>query len=89
MVELHTGRYADARGAKAQDRYFKELEKATAYAKTKGLMVNAGHGLNYYNVSRVARIKNIEELNIGYSIMCRALIVGLERAVKEMKALAS
>jgi pyridoxine 5-phosphate synthase len=58
------------------------------YAKGKTLIVNAGHGLNYYNVSRVAKIKDIEELNIGYSIVCRAVLVGLARAVKEMKILA-
>ena len=87
MIELHTGRYADAKNEKEQDKFFKELEIATHYAKTKGLVVNAGHGLNYYNVYRVAKIKGIEELNIGYSIVCRAVLVGLERAVKEMKAL--
>jgi len=87
MIELHTGRYADAKNKKEQEKYFKELEMAAAYAKDKGLIVNAGHGLNYYNVSKVAKIKDIEELNIGYSIVCRAVIVGLERAVREMKAL--
>lgn len=87
MIELHTGRYADARGQKGQDEYFRELEKAAGYAKDKGLSVFAGHGLNYYNVSRIAQIKEIEELNIGYSIICRAVFVGLERAVKEMKVL--
>lgn len=87
MIELHTGRYADAKDAKGQDKYFKELEAAVNYAKNKGLVVNAGHGLNYYNVSRVAGIKGIDELNIGYSIVCRAVLVGLERAVREMKAL--
>jgi len=89
MVELHTGCYAEARNEKEQDRYFKELEAAVNYAKDKRLHVFAGHGLNYYNVARVAKIKGIEELNIGYSIVCRAVIVGLERAVKEMKALIS
>ena len=87
MIELHTGRYADARNKKEQDRYFKELETAVNYAKDKGLHVFAGHGLNYYNVSRVAKIEGIEELNIGYSIVCRAVLVGLERAVREMKTL--
>ncbi|MFH1269970.1 MAG: pyridoxine 5'-phosphate synthase [Candidatus Omnitrophota bacterium] len=87
MIELHTGRYADARNEKEQDRYFKELEVAVKYAKALGLHVFAGHGLNYYNVSRVAKIKGLEELNIGYSIVCRAVLVGLERAVREMKAL--
>jgi len=87
MIELHTGRYADAKGEKEQDKYFKELEETTAYALKKGLCVNAGHGLNYYNVSRVAKISGIEELNIGYSIVCRAAFTGLDRAVREMKAL--
>lgn len=87
IIELHTGRYADAKNEKEQDKYFKELRIATHYAKTKGLIVNAGHGLNYYNVAPVAKIKDIEELNIGYSIICRAVLVGLERAVKEMKML--
>jgi pyridoxine 5-phosphate synthase len=88
MIELHTGRYADAENKKEQDRYFKQLVTAVRYAKGKTLIVNAGHGLNYYNVSRVAKIKDIEELNIGYSIVCRAVLVGLARAVKEMKILA-
>jgi pyridoxine 5-phosphate synthase len=86
-VELHTGRYADARNKKEQDKYFKELETAVKYARGKGLHVYAGHGLNYYNVSKVAKIEGIEELNIGYSIVCRAVLVGLERAVREMKVL--
>lgn len=89
MIELHTGRYAEAQTTEAQNRHLRELERAVAYAKDKGLVVNAGHGLNYYNVSKIARIKDIEELNIGYSIVCRAVIVGLERAVKEMRALIS
>ena len=87
IIELHTGRYADAEDKKEEDKYFKELERAAHYAKDKGLIVNAGHGLNYYNVARVAKIKGIEELNIGYSIICRAVLVGLERAVREMKML--
>ena len=87
MIELHTGRYADAENKRERDKYFKELEIAVKYARSKNLIVNAGHGLNYYNVSRVAKIKGIEELNIGYSIVCRAVLVGLARAVKEMKML--
>jgi len=87
MIELHTGRYADAKGDKEEDKYFKELESAVNYAKDKGLAVFAGHGLNYYNVARIAKIKGIEELNIGYSIVCRAALVGLERAVRQMKLL--
>ncbi len=87
MIELHTGRYAEARNEKEQDRYFKELESTVRYAVAGGFHVFAGHGLNYYNVSRIAKIKGIEELNIGYSIVCRAVLGGLERAVKEMRML--
>lgn len=87
MIELHTGRYADAKDKKGQDKYFRELEITAKYAKSKGLRVFAGHGLNYYNVSRIAKIKEIEELNIGYSIVCRAALVGLDKAVREMKML--
>jgi pyridoxine 5-phosphate synthase len=87
IIELHTGRYAEAKNESVRDKYFKELKTAVGYAKGRGLVVNAGHGLNYYNVARVAQIKGIEELNIGYSIICRAVFVGLERAVKEMRML--
>jgi len=87
MIELHTGRYADAKSEKQQDKYFKELETAVKYARDKKLQVFAGHGLNYYNVARISKIEGIEELNIGYSIVCRAVLVGLERAVREMKTL--
>ena len=87
IIELHTGRYADAKNKNEQEKYFKEIQTATHYAKNKGLDVFAGHGLNYYNVARISRIKGIEELNIGYSIICRAVLVGLDKAVREMKAL--
>jgi pyridoxine 5-phosphate synthase len=86
-IELHTGRFADAKSQKEQDKYFKQLKTQAIYAKRKGLHVFAGHGLNYNNVGRVAGIKVIEELNIGYSIVCRAALVGLDHAVKEMKML--
>jgi pyridoxine 5-phosphate synthase len=87
MIELHTGRYAESRNEKEQQKYFRQLEVAVRFARGKGLVVNVGHGLNYHNVSRVAKIKGIEELNIGYSIVCRAALVGLEGAVRQMKAL--
>jgi pyridoxine 5-phosphate synthase len=89
MIELHTGRYAEANTAPRQEKYFRELVEAVKYGKKLGLRIFAGHGLNYSNVSRVAKIKGIEELNIGYAIVCRAAIVGIDRAVKEMKALIS
>jgi len=87
MIELHTGRYADAKTSRAQAICLKELVDAVRFAKTKGLRVFAGHGLNYSNVSAVARIKGIEELNIGYSIVCRAVMVGLAVSVRQMKEL--
>lgn len=87
MIELHTGRYAGARNKKEGDKYFQEIETAVAYARAKKIAVFAGHGLNYSNVAKIAKIKGIEELNIGYSIVCRAVLVGIHRAVQEMKLL--
>jgi len=87
MVELHTGRYAEAKTSQAKIERLLELQGAARYAHNNGMVVNAGHGLDYYNVEPIAKMRPIEELNIGYSIVCRAAIVGLERAVREMKAL--
>ena len=87
MIELHTGRFADAKNKIAQDKYLKQIKKAAKYASMLELSVNAGHGLDYSNVSKIAKIKEIEELNIGYSIICRAIFTGLDKAVKQMKAL--
>ncbi|MFA5156033.1 MAG: pyridoxine 5'-phosphate synthase [Candidatus Omnitrophota bacterium] len=85
MIELHTGRYAESKNSLQQKNNFRQLEIAAAYALKKGMRVFSGHGLDYDNAGKVSRIKGIEELNIGYSIVCRAVLVGLERAVKEMK----
>ncbi len=88
FIELHTGKYANLKG---QEQYV-ELQKiieSTYYAIDLGLVVNAGHGLNYQNVHKIASINNINELNIGHSIIARALAVGLEKAVREMKTLIS
>ena len=87
MIELHTGRFADAKNKTAQDKYFKQIKETAKYASRLELIVNAGHGLDYSNVSKIAKIKEIEELNIGYSIICRAIFTGLDKAVKQMKAL--
>ena len=87
MIELHTGRYAQAKTPVTLKSRLMELERSARYAHQKGMIVNAGHGLDYNNVGAVAKITPIEELNIGYSIVCRAALVGLERAVREMKAL--
>jgi pyridoxine 5-phosphate synthase len=81
-VEFHTGAYAD--GAKGA---LKALTDAVAHAKSLGLAVHAGHGLTYRNVHAVAAIRDIEELNIGHSIVSRSVIVGIAAAVGEMKAL--
>lgn len=86
-IELHTGRYAGAKNAAQQTKFLKQLESAAALAGEKGLRVFAGHGLDYQNAGKITGIKNIEELNIGYSIVCRAALVGLYQAVKEMKDL--
>jgi pyridoxine 5-phosphate synthase len=85
FIELHTGRYADARNETEQAKELALLADATAQALALGLRVNAGHGLTYWNVAPVARLAGIEELNIGHSIIARAVLVGLERAVREMK----
>ena len=87
MVELHTGRYANARAAAARRQALAQLRAAAAQASAMGLTVNAGHGLTYDNVTAVAALPEIAELNIGHSIIARAAFVGLRRAVREMAAL--
>ena len=85
IVELHTGRYADAKTAAARETELRALGDAARRARTLGLEVAAGHGLHYENVEAVARLPGIEELNIGFSIIGRALAVGLDAAVREMR----
>ena len=82
-IELHTGRYANAVGKKREEEKEK-LKEMSILAHRLGLEVHAGHGLNYWNVQPIAQLPHIEELNIGHSIISRAVFVGLERAVKEM-----
>ncbi len=84
-VELQTARYSEARTAADRRRELETLAEATAFAKENGLQVHMGHGLNYTNVQAVARIAGVEELNIGHSIVSRAVLVGMERAVRDMK----
>ncbi len=86
MVEIHTGAYADGRDI-IREREFSRLKDAVLKAGECGLVVNAGHGLNYHNVSRVAEIAGIRGLYIGHSIISRAVLIGIERAVREMKDL--
>lgn len=85
-IELHTGQYALAKGA-AQQQQLAELVAAGKLANSLGLRLHAGHGLNYHNVGPIATIAGMLELNIGHSIVSRAVLVGMERAVREMKAL--
>lgn len=86
-VELHTGRYADAPTAADQDREYQTLAESAQFTLEQGLLLHMGHGLTYRNVSRIAAIPGVSELNIGHSIVARAIMVGMERAVREMKAL--
>jgi pyridoxine 5-phosphate synthase len=86
-VELHTGRYADARTSREQEAEYVTLVRAGAHAVRQGLTLHVGHGLTYRNVSRVAEIPHVRELNIGHSIVARAVMVGFPRAVREMKSL--
>jgi pyridoxine 5-phosphate synthase len=87
VIELHTGRYCDARLAADRRRELSRILDACKAATKLGLEVAAGHGLNYQNVNPVAAIAEIEELNIGHAIVARAVLVGFERAVREMKDL--
>jgi pyridoxine 5-phosphate synthase len=87
VIELHTGRYCDARLAADRRRELSRILDACKAATKLGLEVAAGHGLNYQNVNPVAAISEIEELNIGHAIVARAVLVGFERAVREMKDL--
>ena len=86
VVELHTGAFADSHGA-AQARELERLRSAAGLAASRGLEVHAGHGLNYQNVTPIAAIPEVVELNIGHAIVARAIFVGLAAAVREMKAL--
>ena len=86
MVEIHTGTYANAKG-EAKEQELVKVMKSVNRAVSIGLRANAGHGLNYHNVVRIAESDNIRGLYIGHSIISRAVLVGMERAVREMKAL--
>jgi pyridoxine 5-phosphate synthase len=86
MVEIHTGNYANALGQKRVEE-LERVKEAVQRGLTLGLQVNAGHGLTYYNVKPVAAIKGLRGLYIGHSIISRAVLVGIEEAVRQMKAL--
>lgn len=87
FIELHTGQYAESFDTPEEDKTFHELEKAAKLAQELGLKVNAGHGLNYQNTKRILSIPGMVELNIGHSIVSRAVFTGLDQAVKDMKQL--
>jgi len=86
-VEIHTGKYSDAPDEKSQKMEFQRIARAIAQAHRLGLRVNIGHGLDYQNVPPFTSIFTIEDYSIGHSIIARAVLVGLDRAVREMKEL--
>ena len=87
IIELHTGHYAEQRCERAQNKALHTLQQAASYARSAGLQVNAGHGLHYHNSAAIAAIPELVELNIGHAIIARAVLVGLDTAVRDMKAL--
>jgi pyridoxine 5-phosphate synthase len=86
-VELHTGAYANAKTEKDREREFVKIMDGARLAASLGLRVGAGHGLNYMNVRRIAKLPEVEELNIGHSIISRAALMGIDRAVRGMRVL--
>ena len=86
-IEIHTGHYADAMSLERRNSELVKIEQAVRYAESLGLHVNAGHGLDYHNVKSIAQINGVRELNIGHSIIARAVFTGLSEAVREMKRL--
>jgi pyridoxine 5-phosphate synthase len=87
VIEIHTGKYADADSVPERAAELKRIHDAVQYAHGLGLQVNAGHGLHYHNVQDIVAIPHIAELNIGHAIVAEAVFIGLEQAVKNMKAL--
>ena len=87
VVEIHTGHYANQEPGAVQDAEFARIQDAAAFGQDLGLQINAGHGLHYHNVQRIAAIAEVRELNIGHAIVAHALFVGWEAAVREMKQL--
>ena len=83
-IEIHTGSFAEARHWRQQEQELTKIDNAVRLAKKLGMGVNAGHGLTYSNIKKMAAIGGIEEFNIGHSIIARAVLVGLERAIREM-----
>jgi len=88
IIELHTGKYANAKGAE-REKELDRLKEAAAFAQSKKMLVSAGHGLNYINVYDIVKIKGLYEVNIGHSIIARSIFVGLTEAVRQMKNIIS
>ncbi len=87
VVEIHTGRYADASNPEEKKEEYRRIVRAVELGSELGLQVNAGHGLNYQNVKSIASLPAVRELNIGHAIIARAVFTGLDEAVREMKRL--
>lgn len=87
VIEIHTGHFADATDESRRQREFQRIIEAVRQGREAGLQINAGHGLNYQNVTAIAAIPEVVELNIGHAIIARALFTGMQAAVGEMKAL--
>lgn len=87
VVEIHTGHYANQEPGAVQDKEFAKITDAATYGHGLGLQINAGHGLHYHNVQRIAAIPEVRELNIGHAIVAHALFIGWDAAVREMKRL--
>ena len=87
VIELHTGKYAEADSVPEHQHELQRLQMAVVHAHAQGLQVNAGHGLHYHNVQDIVAIPNLVELNIGHAIISESLYIGLEAAVKKMKDL--
>jgi len=87
VIEIHTGHFADIENTTEKEKEYKKIIEASAYAHTIGLQVNAGHGLHYHNVQKIAVIPEIQELNIGHAIIAQSVFTGLGPAVTEMKRL--
>lgn len=87
IVEINTGKYAEAEDERERELELEKIKNAARFAAKSGLKVAAGHGLNYRNVKPIAQIPEIEELNIGHAIIAKAIFIGLDKAVREMKEL--
>ncbi|MGM0681868.1 MAG: pyridoxine 5'-phosphate synthase [Thermodesulfobacteriota bacterium] len=87
FVEIHTGKYSDAVSEEGKNEEFELIARSVQEAHASGLRINGGHGLNYRNTARIAALPHIEELSIGHAVMARAILVGLDQAVREMLAI--